>query len=113
MTKKEFIKIFKRFFLAFLCCIPFYILIGVFLREKIGNVWTVVIYVFLGAGAFVLAEIINKKHEEKMELKRAKAKFKRRYKYLEKIEAEKTETETKVETSKKKKKSKKDEQTKE
>lgn len=106
MTKKEFLKIFKRFFLAFLCCLPIYILIGIFLREKIGNVWTVVIYVVIGAIAFVLAEIIHKNYEEKMELKREKTRLERRYKHLENIENIKTD-----DTSKKK--SSKDEQTKE
>ncbi len=108
MTKKEFIKIFKRFFLSFLCCLPIFILIGVFLRQKIGRVWTVVIYVVIGAIAFVLAEIIHKKHEEKMELRREQAKQKRRYQHLENVESIKTEN-----SSKKKKKSSKDEQTKE
>ena len=108
MTKKEYLKIFKRFFLAFLCCLPIYILIGIFLREKIGNVWTVVIYVVIGAIAFVLAEIIHKNHEEKMELKREKNKLKRRYQNFENVESIKT-----ADASKKKKKSSKDEQTKE
>ena len=108
MTKKEFIKVFKRFFLAFLCCLPIYVLIGIFLREKIGNVWTVVIYVVIGAIAFVLAEIIHKKREENLELRREKAKQKRRYQHLENVESIKTEN-----SSKKKKKSSKDEQTKE
>lgn len=108
MTKKEFVKIFKRFFLAFLCCLPIYVLIGIFLREKIGNVWTVVIYVVIGAIAFVLAEIIHKKREEQLELRREKARLKRRYKHLENIDSIKTD-----DKSKKKKKSNKDEQTKE
>ena len=108
MTKKEFIKIFKRFFLAFLCCLPIYVLIGIFLREKIGNVWTVVIYVVIGAIAFVLAEIIHKNHEEKMEQKREAVKQKRRYQHLENIESIKASN-----TTKKKKKSNQDEQTKE
>ena len=108
MTKKEYLKIFKRFFLAFLCCLPIYILIGIFLREKIGNVWTVVIYVVFGAIAFVLAEIIHKKREENLELRREKARQKRRYQHLENVESIKT-----ADASKNKKKSSRDEQTKE
>ena len=109
MTKKEFIKIFKIFFLAFLCCLPIYILIGIFLREKIGDVWTVVIYVVIGAIAFVLTEIIHKKHEEKIALKREKAKLKRRYKHLENIKnVNSSET-----VNREKKKSKSREKTKE
>ena len=106
MTKKEFLKIFKRFFLAFLCCLPIFILIGIFLREKIGNVWTIVIYVVIGAVAFILAEIIHKKHEEELELKREKARQKRRYQHLENVENSKVNNASK-------KKSKEDEQTKE
>lgn len=108
MTKKEFIRIFKRFIIAFLCCLPIFILIGIFLREKIGNVWTVVIYVIIGIGAYVLAEIICKRHEQKMELKREKSRLKRRYQHLSHIESVKTD-----DSQKKEKKSKTEKQTKE
>ena len=110
MTRKEFLRVFKRFLIAFLCCLPIFILIGIFLTDKIGNVWTIVIYVVIGAGAYVLAEVLCRRHEKKMEEKREKSRLMRRYKNLNLDKKEKTEKE---DLSKNKKNSKKDEKTKE
>lgn len=82
MTKKEAVKYIKIFLLSFACCIPLFAIIGIFLTQYIGNVWSVVIYIFIGAGAFVLGLYLNKKHEEKLELKREKSKLARRYRQL-------------------------------
>lgn len=82
MTKKEAVKYIKLFFISFACCIPLFAIIGIFLTQYIGNIWSVVIYIVIGAGAFVLALYLNKKHEEKLALKREKSKLAKRYKQL-------------------------------
>lgn len=110
MTKKEFLRVFKRFLIAFLCCLPIFILIGIFLTDKIGNVWTIVIYIVIGAGAYVLAEFLCRHHEQKMAERREKTKLMRRYKNLNLDKNEKT---AKEDLSKNKKNPKKDEKTKE
>lgn len=90
MTKKEAVKYIKLFFIAFACCIPLFVVIGIFLTQYIGNVWSVVIYIVIGAGAFVLAIYLDKKHEEKLALKREKSKLARRYRQSSNEKNEKT-----------------------
>ena len=83
MNKKDIAKIFKRFFITFLICLPIFILIGVFLTDKIGNVWTVVLFILIGAIAFVLEEIWHKAYQKKQEQKRENARNNRRTRYIE------------------------------
>lgn len=82
MNRKEVVKDIKIFFVAFACCIPLFVVIGIFLTPLIGDVWTVVIYVLIGAVAYVLALIISKKRQEKLELKREKSKMTQKYKQI-------------------------------
>ena len=70
MTRKEFKSVFKRFFITFLICLPIFIVIGVFLTDLIGNVWTIVIYVAIGLLAFFVEELWWKKYSVKKEAKR-------------------------------------------
>lgn len=83
MTRKEFVKNLKLFLVAFVCCIPLFVLIGVLWRDNLGSFWTIAIYVVIGAGAYVLALLVNKKRQDKLALKREKSKMKRNYKNFE------------------------------
>lgn len=83
MSKKEFVKNMKLFLIAFACCIPLFVVIGIFCRDALGGFWTVTIYVVIGAGAYILALLINKKRQEKLELKREKSRLRKRYSALE------------------------------
>ena len=91
MTKKEFVKIFKRFFITFLICLPIFVLIGVFLTGKISNFLIILMYVVIGAVAFVIEELWWAKHQKKLEQRREEAKLKRKYKNFYNV----TETEQK------------------
>lgn len=83
MSKKEFIKNMKLFLIAFACCIPLFVVIGIFWRDALGGFWTVTIYVVIGAGAFILALLIDKKRQEKLALKREKSRLRKRFKVVE------------------------------
>ncbi len=83
MTKKEFVRNFKLFLISFVCCIPLFVLIGVLWRDNLGSFWTITIYVLIGAGAYVLALLIDKKRQEKLALKREKSRMERKYRSLE------------------------------
>lgn len=83
MTRKEFVKNLKLFLIAFACCIPLFVLIGVLWRDNLGSFWTITIYVVIGAVAYILAMLINKKRQEKLALKREKSKMQKKYKSFE------------------------------
>lgn len=81
MTKKQITKLFKRFFITFLLCLPLFVIFGVFLGEKIGS-WAILVYVLIGAIAFVLEEIWHNHYEQKQKQKREQAKMDRQKKRL-------------------------------
>lgn len=80
MTKKEFVKVFKRFFITFLICLPLLVLVGVFLTGKISNALIIFLYVLIGALAFVLEELWWSKHQKKLEQVREESRKKRKLK---------------------------------
>lgn len=82
MTKKEIAKLFKRFFITFLLCLPIFAIIGVFAGDKIGSAWSIVLYVLIGAIAFVLEEIWYKGFKQRQQQKREQARQQRRQKKL-------------------------------
>lgn len=83
MSKKEFVKNMKLFLIAFACCIPLFVVMGIFCRDALGGFWIVTIYVVIGAGAFVLALHIDKKRQEKLALKREKSRLRKRFAVIE------------------------------
>lgn len=65
MTRKDIVKVFKRFIITFLCTFPFLLIVGYFLNEKINDALMVFMFVVIAGGVFFLEEVIHQKIKEK------------------------------------------------
>ena len=77
MTVKEYLHIFKRFFISFLICLPILIGTGFLLKGKVSNPLMIFIFILILTIGFLLEEILYAKHKKVMEERRAQAKAKR------------------------------------
>lgn len=77
MTIKEYLHIFKRFFITFLICLPILFGIGILLVNKVHNAVMITIFVVVMGTGFVLEELWYSNHKKKMEERRKQAKAKR------------------------------------
>jgi zinc transporter ZupT len=69
MTRKDVVKLIKRFLITFLCTLPLLVLIGYLLIGKISNALMTFIFVVIAGGVFFLEEVIRyqKKQNKKDE----------------------------------------------
>lgn len=67
MTVKDVAKLFKRFFITFLCCVPVFLGIGFLLDGKIQPWIMTFIFVVIGGGAFALEEFLHNRRVQKRE----------------------------------------------
>ena len=73
MSKKEVTKLFKRFLITFLCSLPFLIVIGFLLYEKVSDAVMIVIFVVLAGVIFAFEELIFIRAYRKRQLLKQKA----------------------------------------
>ena len=67
MTRKEITKLFQRFLITTLILLPFLILLGFLLANKVNDFVMIVMFVVIIGGVFALEELIHYKRYQKRE----------------------------------------------
>lgn len=72
MTRKEIVRMFKRFFLMFACCIPIFVGIAFLINGKTSTFVMTLIFIVIGGGAFFIEEVLRNKRRTAGREKRQK-----------------------------------------
>lgn len=75
MTKKEAMKLMKRFFITFICCVPLFLFVGVLWGQYFSQPALVTIFTVFAGTVFAIEEYVHYKNINKQkEIKNSKKK---------------------------------------